>query len=127
MTPPPDKKKILVVDDDKSAVAVLTFLLKGSGYDVVSAMSGEEGLEKLSETIPDLIILDITMPGISGLEFCELIKEYGTCKNIPVIFLTAKDLMGIIDKAFELGAVEYMVKPIDHRKLTAAVKKYLSP
>ncbi len=121
----PTKKRILIVDDDRPTVSVLTFLLKGTGYDVVSATSGEQGLDKLSATPVDLIILDITMAGINGLEFCELVKEYGAFKDIPIIFLTAKDKLGDIDRAFELGAAEYLVKPVDHRKLVATVQQYL--
>jgi DNA-binding response OmpR family regulator len=125
MNDSPAPKKILIIDDDRSIVSVLTFLLKGTGYDVISASSGEEGLDWLGVARPDLIILDITMGGIDGFEFCELVKKYGTFQDIPVIFLSAKDTMGHINQAFELGAADYLVKPVDHRKLIATVQKYL--
>lgn len=108
-------KKILLVDDDRMNVAILQFTLKGKGYDVFSAEDGVAGLEAVCFEKPDLIILDVHMPRMSGFEFMSELKEVPGGMKIPVIMLTANENMQDI---FQGDAIkEYFVKPVDPVKL----------
>lgn len=118
-------KKILLVDDNQSFVAMLRFLLQGEGYEVDAAYSGEEGLAMISQSCPDLVVLDVSMPGFDGFKVCELIKFREDTRKIPVIFLSSRDLMSDFDKAFALDAAEYLVKTDDPAKLMARIRKHL--
>ncbi|KIL42862.1 PhoP family transcriptional regulator [Jeotgalibacillus alimentarius] len=112
-------KKILVVDDEKPIADILQFNLKKEGYEVHCAYDGDEALEKVEEVKPDLILLDIMLPGRDGMEVCrEVRKNY----EMPIIMLTAKD--SEIDKVLglELGADDYVTKPFSTRELVARVK-----
>lgn len=113
--------KILLVDDERDIVEFLKYNLEQKGYDVIVGYDGLEALKKLSEN-PDLIILDIMMPHLDGYDVYKKIRENENFKNIPIIFLTAKS--GEVDeiKALELGASDYVQKPISPKKLLARVK-----
>ncbi len=116
------EKKILVVDDEKPIADILQFNLKKEGYDVYCAYDGYEALQKVEEIKPDLILLDIMLPQIDGMEVCrEIRKKY----DMPIIMLTAKD--SEIDKVLglELGADDYVTKPFSSRELIARVKANL--
>ncbi|EKQ06957.1 two-component response regulator [Lacticaseibacillus casei A2-362] len=115
-------KKILVVDDEKPISDIVKFNLDKEGYDVVTACDGEEALKKVEAESPDLILLDLMLPKIDGLEVARQIrKEHDT----PIIMLTAKD--SEIDKVLglELGADDYVTKPFSNRELVARVKANL--
>ncbi|MFD1393321.1 response regulator YycF [Lacticaseibacillus jixianensis] len=115
-------KKILVVDDEKPILDIVKFNLNKEGYDVVTAEDGEEALAKVSEEEPDLIILDLMLPKIDGLEVARQVrKDHDT----PIIMLTAKD--SEIDKVLglEMGADDYVTKPFSNRELVARVKANL--
>jgi len=118
-------KKILLVDDDQSFVAMLRFLLQGEGYEVDVAYSGEEGLSRINQLPPDLVILDVGMPGFDGFKVYELIKFREDTKRIPVIFLSSHDRISDFDKAFAMEAAEYLVKTDDPAKLIASIRKHL--
>ncbi|MCW1929040.1 response regulator YycF [Bhargavaea beijingensis] len=112
-------KTILVVDDEKPIADILQFNLKKEGYNVITAYDGEEALQRVEETVPDLALLDIMLPKKDGMEVCrELRKKY----DFPIIMLTAKD--SEIDKVLglELGADDYVTKPFSTRELIARVK-----
>lgn len=116
------QQKILVVDDEKSIVDILKFNLKREGFDVLIAYDGEEALEIVHKENPDLILLDIMMPKLDGLQTCKMIrKDYDT----PVIMLTAR--AEEVDKVIglELGADDYVTKPFSIRELMARVKANL--
>lgn len=116
------EKKILVIDDEKPIADILEFNLTKEGFDVYCAHDGNEALEKVEEVQPDLILLDIMLPGRDGMEVCrEVRKKYDT----PIIMLTAKD--SEIDKVLglELGADDYVTKPFSTRELLARVKANL--
>lgn len=117
-------QKILLVDDEKDIVEFLQYNLKQEGFDVITAYDGIETLSRLKEN-PDLIILDIMMPGMDGFEVCRRIREVIGFAHTPIIFLTAKS--GELDeiKGLELGASDYIQKPISPRKLIARVKANL--
>jgi putative two-component system response regulator len=106
------KAKVLVVDDEKFYIDVLVELLNGD-YKVVVAKEGEQALQRaLAPPLPDLILLDILMPGMDGYEVCKQLKQHPATKDIPVIFLTVKSEVADELKGFELGAVDYISKPM---------------
>ncbi len=118
------KTKILLVDDEPDIVEFLQYNLLHEGFEVISAYDGIKALEKMSEK-PDLVILDIMMPKLDGYEVCKRIRTNPDYKNIPVIFLTAKsgevnEILGL-----ELGASDYIQKPISPKKLIARVRSNL--
>lgn len=118
------KSKILLVDDEKDIVEFLEYNLNQEGFEVVSAYDGIEALQKLSEK-PDLIILDIMMPKMDGYEVCKRIRENQSYTDIPVIFLTAKGAEADEIKGLELGASDFIKKPISPKKLIARVNSNL--
>ncbi len=120
-----DKAKILVVDDVKENIKILVSILKQEGYDVQTATNGYEALELTKEGDFDLILLDIMMPDISGLEVCRYLKVEPTTANIPVIFLTASDDKSILTKAFEVGGIDYIKKPYFKEELLSRVQAAL--
>ena len=115
-------KKILVVDDEKPISDIITFNLQNEGYQIEKAYDGEEALAVFEATKPDLVILDLMLPKIDGLEVCREIRKQSA---VPVIMLTAKD--SEIDKVLglELGADDYVTKPFSNRELIARVKANL--
>jgi len=116
--------KILLVDDEKDIVEFLQYNLEQEGFKVIVAYDGREALEKISKK-PDLIILDVMMPRMDGYETCSKIKNMDEYKNIPIIFLTAKS--SEIDEVhgLNIGAVDFIQKPISPKKLVARVKSNL--
>lgn len=116
--------KILVVDDTESNIDVILDSLQDN-YDLTVATNGYDALEIIAEEIPDLILLDVMMPGINGYEVCQKLKLDDSTKDIPIIFLTAVKDITDKTKAFELGAVDYITKPFDVMELKARVKTHL--
>lgn len=114
--------KVLIIEDEKSVVDSLTLAFKKENYEVVSALDGEKGKEIFNKEKPDIVILDLMLPGIKGEELCRFIKEKS---NTPIIVVSAKD--SEIDKvlALELGADDYLVKPFSIRELLVRMKKRL--
>jgi len=119
------KQKILVVDDEPDAVELLEVNLKGAGYEVVSAHDGEEALTKARMTLPDLIILDLMLPEVDGMEVCKILRRDQKTAGIPIIMLTAK--AAEIDRVLglELGADDYVTKPFSPRELLARLRAVL--
>ncbi len=118
-------KKILVVDDEKDIVEMLKYNLEKEGYSVISALNGIRALEQARENKPDLILLDIMMPEMDGWEVCKQLMKDERTSTIPVIFLTAKGSEVDEVVGLELGADDYIIKPISIRKLIARVKTAL--
>lgn len=114
--------KVLVVDDENAIVDILKFNLEREGYSVVTAENGEEGLKVFRDTNPDLVLLDIMMPGIDGLQVCKTIRNES---SVPIIMLTAR--AEEVDKVLglEFGADDYITKPFSVRELVARVKANL--
>lgn len=113
---------ILVVDDDISIQRLVRLQLKDEGFRAVSAATGEEGLERANEVRPDLVILDITLPDISGYEVLARLREHGP---IPTIMLTAKTRDSDKVRGLELGADDYIAKPFNPEELTARIRAVL--
>ena len=119
------KQKILVVDDESEAVELVEFNLKQSGYEVVTAADGEEALKKAKLTSPALVVLDLMLPEIDGLEVCKLLRRDPGTAQIPILMLTAK--AAEIDRVLglEIGADDYVTKPFSPRELMLRIKKIL--
>ncbi len=120
-----DKAKILVVDDVPANLEVITDTLTPSGYQVMAAISGERALKRLESYVPDLILLDVQMPGIDGFETCAQIKANPQLAHIPIIFITALSNTDSITKGFSLGAIDYITKPFREPELLARVETHL--
>lgn len=119
------KPKILVVDDEPDAVELIEFNLKAAGYDVVTAGDGAEALQKARRLMPQLIILDLMLPEVDGLEVCKILRRDPQTQAIPIIMVTAK--AAEIDRVLglELGADDYVTKPFSPRELVLRIKRLL--
>lgn len=120
-----DKKRILLVDDEKDLVETIVFQLQSNGYEVIVAFDGIQGMQLAQQEKPDLIILDVMMPGMSGFKICDNLKMSSRTLTIPIIFLTAKDTAEDEKKGYEVGAVYYIKKPYEPDVLLEAIKKAL--
>ncbi len=119
--------KILVVDDEPDAIELIKFNLKSAGYEVMTAPDGEQALKKAPALLPDLIILDLMLPEVDGLEVCKILRRDARVSATPIIMLTAK--AAEIDRVLglELGADDYVTKPFSPRELVLRVKRLLRP
>lgn len=114
--------KILIVDDETNILEIVEAYLITHNYQVFRAMDGEEALRKAETIVPDLIVLDLMLPDISGLEVCQKIREFS---NVPIIMLTAKTAEQDILKGLQLGADDYVTKPFSPKELVARVETVL--
>ncbi len=119
------KEKILIVDDEKDIVKMLDYNLQKEGFKTTLAYDGEEALDKAAVNQPDLIILDLMLPGLDGLEVCKTLKKEQKTSNIPIIMLTAKSQETDKIVGLELGADDYVTKPFSPRELIARIKAVL--
>jgi DNA-binding response OmpR family regulator len=118
-------KEILIVDDEPGVVVPIQFLMEQQGYRVMIAERGEDALDLIYQYKPDLVILDIMLPGIDGYEVCEIIRLDPNCRDVKIIFLTAKGREVDIAKGLALGADAYITKPYSNAELVAKVKELL--
>jgi two-component system alkaline phosphatase synthesis response regulator PhoP len=119
------RPKILIVDDDMDSLLPLKRSLERENYKVVEAYDGHEGLKKATSEIPDIILLDLMMPGMDGNEVCNRLKKEITLKNTQIIMLTAKDEVRDKVRGLELGADDYVTKPFNLSELKARIKTAL--
>jgi two-component system, OmpR family, alkaline phosphatase synthesis response regulator PhoP len=119
------KGKILVVDDEIYIVHILDFSLGMEGYEVITALDGEQALERLKVEKPDLVVLDIMMPKVDGYEVCKSIKSNPATKQTPVILLSAKGRNVDQKLGFDVGADDYITKPFSPRKLVERINQLL--
>ena len=117
--------KLLIIEDEKDIVQALEYNLKKEGYSVSKAYDGIQGLKLIKDLSPDLIILDLMLPGVDGLEICRQIKKDPKTENLPVIMLTAKGAEADKVVGLEVGADDYIVKPFSMRELIARVRAVL--
>jgi CheY-like chemotaxis protein len=117
-------KKILFVDDEPDVLRVAAFRLKKAGYEVLIGTNGQEALDLTAQAIPDLILLDLRLPLISGTEVCKKIKADEKLKHIPVILFTAS-VDDLTDRVKESGAQDYLTKPFEPEQLFEKVKKFI--
>ena len=119
------KEKILIVEDDKDIIKMLEYNLKKEGFKVIAAHDGEDALDLALRQYPDLILLDLMLPGIDGLEVCKTLKNESKTSLIPIIMLTAKSQESDKVVGLELGADDYITKPFSPRELIARIKAVL--
>lgn len=119
------KSKILVVDDEPDALQLVQFNLKNAGFKVVTAKTGEDALAKARSQHPDLIVLDIMLPGVDGLEICKMLKNDHRTAAIPIVMVTARTTELDRVLGFELGADDYVTKPFSPRELVLRVSRLL--
>ena len=116
-------KKILVVEDERNIVDILTFNLQREGYDTLEALDGPTGLQLALEQNPDLVLLDLMLPGMSGFEVCQKVRQAGSL--VPIVMLTAREEEDDKVRGLELGADDYITKPFGIGELRARVKAHL--
>ncbi|CDC73301.1 MULTISPECIES: response regulator [environmental samples] len=114
-----DQKTVLIVEDEKNIVDILRFNLQRSGYAILEAYDGEDGLKKALSANPDLILLDVMLPKMNGFDVCKALREKGS--NVPVIILTAREEESDKVLGLEIGADDYITKPFSMRELVARV------
>ncbi len=118
-------KKVLVIEDNADNLRLITYVLKRAGYVVISAVSGEEGVEVAIRERPFFIIMDIQLPGINGLEAARMIRVSEADGSIPIIALTSFAQRGDREKALEAGCNGYIEKPIDPLTIMAKIHQYI--
>lgn len=118
-------KKILLVDDEKNILTTISLLLENEGYDVKPVIDGVKAMDAAHEFEPDLILLDVKIPKMNGFLVCEALKDDEKTEDIPIIFISAKAEEEDIKKGLDLGAEDYIVKPIDPDDLLKRISKYL--
>jgi two-component system alkaline phosphatase synthesis response regulator PhoP len=118
--------KILIAEDERDIRELITFTLRFSGYEVVQAIDGADAVEKAAAEMPDLILMDVRMPRMTGYEACKLLKANPALENIPVVFLSAKGQEAEVRTGLEVGASEYILKPFAPDQLAARVRELLA-
>lgn len=116
--------KILVVDDDGALAEMITIMLRSEGFETHTAMSGSEAIEKIERVNPDLVLLDVMLPGMNGIDVCSKIRE---TSGVPIIMLTARTDTQDVVKGLESGADDYVVKPFNPKELVARIRTRLRP
>jgi DNA-binding NarL/FixJ family response regulator len=119
-------KRLLVVDDDPGLLLAVSDTLRAEGYDVATARRGADALVRVAETLPDLIISDIRMPGMDGYELARKLRSSARTRLVPIVFLTAKDETADRIEGFRTGVDAYITKPFDSEELTAIVAGILN-
>jgi len=117
--------RVLVVDDNFVNVRLLEELLKSASYEVATAMNGEAALEKISQSRPDIVLLDVMMPGMDGYEVCRRIRQDEKTAQLPVIMVTALDKESDREMALAAGANEFLSKPVEDNLLLPAIRRIL--
>ena len=118
--------KILIAEDDPDIRELVAFTLRFAGHEVVTASNGEEAVQLAGHEFPDLILMDVRMPRMTGYDACRVMKANSELKDIPVVFLSAKGQESEIQTGLEAGAEEYLLKPFAPNQLTDRVRAILS-
>jgi DNA-binding response OmpR family regulator len=117
--------KILIAEDERDIRDLITFTLRFAGHEVIATANGEEALQTALQEIPDLVILDVRMPRMSGYEACEQIKANESTQHIPVVFLSAKGQESEVQAGLKVGATEYILKPFSPDQLSERIRAIL--
>lgn len=118
--------KILVAEDEPDIRELMTFMLRFAGYEVVAASNGEDAVHLAGRELPDLVIMDVRMPRMTGYDACRMIKTNPELRDVPVVFLSAKGQDSEIKSGMEAGAEAYLLKPFSPMELTNRVRSILS-
>lgn len=119
-------KKILIVEDEKNIVLSLKMFLTNAGFKTESVANGIDAIRLAQEFLPDLILLDLILPGMNGYLVCEAIKQNHNTKNIPIVIMSVKNQEEDIRKAYLLGADEYIIKPFTLEQIKPILDRFLS-
>lgn len=119
-------KKILVIEDDSAALRLIGYTLEQEGYRVLSAENGLEGFKKARDECPDLIILDIMLPGLDGYEICHRLHQKPETANLPILMISAKARQDDKEIGLKMGAANYLTKPVDPSEILAEVETLLA-
>lgn len=119
------KKKILLVDDSSTILMMEKFILRNDPYTIVTATNGEEAVQKAASEQPDLILLDVVMPRMSGFEACRLIRDNDALKHIPIIMVTTRGEAANVETGWVVGCTDYVTKPINAVELLTKVRNLL--
>ncbi len=120
------KPLILVAEDERDIRDLIVFTLQFSGFKVIQVANGEEAVKKATKEMPDLILMDVRMPKMTGYEACKVLKAQESTRDIPIIFLSAKGQETEINTGLELGAEEYFIKPFAPDELPQRVNRILT-
>ena len=120
-----NKIKVLVADDDKNIIKIIRYSIDSDQFEVLEATNGKEALGMVFARSPDILILDVMMPGMDGYMVCKELKEHESTKNLPIIILSAKVSVDDKIKAMDLGIDDYIIKPFDPRELEARIRMRL--
>ncbi len=118
-------KTILVAEDERDIRDLITFTLRYNGFDVITADNGEQAIQLAAEKLPDLLLLDVRMPRLTGYEVCQQLKQREETRHIPVVFLSAKGQEAEIVQGQQMGAVDYILKPFSPQELAERLKALL--
>lgn len=119
------KEKILVVDDEEDIVELIRYNMAKEGYKIIGVTTGEQAISKARSELPDLVLLDLMLPGVDGLEVCKILKADDKTAHIPIVMLTAKGEEADIVTGLELGADDYITKPFSPKVLIARIRTVL--
>jgi len=119
-------KKILIIEDDPSALRLIGYTLEKKGYQIITASDGLEGLRKAREEHPDLIILDVMLPGLDGYEVCHQLRQKPETATLPILMISAKAHQDDKDIALRVGADDYLTKPVEPSTIVARVESLLT-
>jgi CheY-like chemotaxis protein len=121
------KRKILIIEDNEQNMYLMTFLLESHGFVVVKAFNGKEGIRVAAETKPDIILLDIQLPELSGYEVAEELKKDRTLSSVPIIAVTSYAMAGDKERILAAGATGYIEKPINPETFISQLQEYFLP
>jgi DNA-binding response OmpR family regulator len=119
-------KRILIVEDDPSVLRAISYMLEKEGYSVLTAMNGLEGLKKAKEESPDLLVLDVMLPGIDGFEICHRLRAESLTAKLPILMLSAKGQAADKSMGLGVGADEYLTKPVERTVLLGKIEALLA-
>lgn len=119
--------KILLADDEEDVKDVLRMFLESKGFEVVTAFDGLSAIDTVRQERPDLVLLDIMMPSIDGIEVCKKLKADPQTVNIPIVMISASSHAESVQKGLDAGAVEYIVKPFEPKNVLAMIQRILNP
>jgi DNA-binding response OmpR family regulator len=119
-------KKILLVEDDTSVLRAISFILEKEGYQVLTAINGLDGLRKAKEEKPDLLILDVMLPGLDGFEVCHRLRAETQTAQLPILMLSAKGQAADKAMGLSVGANEYLTKPVERSVLLSTIETLLA-
>lgn len=120
------KHRILIIDDNPTNLKLVAYLVRAKGYDVDTALEADAALARIAEARPDLILMDLQLPGVDGLELTRRLKSDPATRDIVIVAVTAYAMKGDMDKATAAGCDDYVTKPIDTRALPDTIAKHLA-